>query len=165
LRFPERTRALVLADPFYTSNQLPRLLRRHYKRPLPALGLISRTPEWLARTVVDLASLSIRNGYVLPKSARIQTARDYQRASPGIYNIPATIRDLTPYLHLVATPTLAIWGKQDRTLAPASFHKLAYTLPNIRTAAIAAGHVPHQSHPAEFNRQVLEFLQTIDLRP
>ena len=159
LRFPQRIRALALVDPFYTPYQLHPILRLRHRRTLPALGLISCTPDWLARTVVDLASLSIRNGYQLPEAVRLQTARDYKRASPGIYNIPATLRDLTPHLHLITAPSLVIWGRHDRTLSPVSFHKLADALPNARTAVIPAGHVPHQSHPAEFNQLVLEFLQ------
>jgi pimeloyl-ACP methyl ester carboxylesterase len=161
LRYPERIRALVLADPFYTPHQLPRLLRRRYKRPLPALGLLTRAPQWLVRIAVDLTSLSLRNGYQLPKAVRDQTARDYLRVTPGVYNIPITIRDLTPDLPRITAPTLVIWGQHDRTLTPASFRKLACNLPNARTAALPAGHVPHQSHPAEFNRHVLEFLQTV----
>jgi pimeloyl-ACP methyl ester carboxylesterase len=164
LRYPERIRALALADPFYTPHQLPKIWPRRYKGPLPALNLIARAPAWLVRLMVDISSLSLRNGYQLPKDVRLQTARDYMRVSPGIYNIPITIRDLTPHLHLITAPTLVIWGKHDRTLSPASFHKLACAIPNARTAALPAGHVPHQSHPAEFNRHVLEFLQTVAVR-
>lgn len=162
LRFPERVRALVLADPFYTPHQLPLIWPRRYKGPLPALSLIARAPAWLVRMMVDFSSLSLRNGYQLPKEVRLQTARDYMRVSPGIYNIPISIRDLTPDLPQITAPTLVIWGQHDQTLSPAYFRKLAAAIPHARTVVIPAGHVPHQSHPAEFNRHVLEFLRTID---
>ncbi len=162
LRYPERVRALVLANPFYSLQQLPPLLRIRYKGPLINTQMIERTPEWVFRLAIDITSLSIRNGYVLPEKVRGQTALDYKRAHPGIFNIPTTIRDLLPVAHHITSPSLVIWGQRDRTLSPASFVNLAARLPNVRTATAKAGHVPHQSHAEEFNRYVLEFLQTVD---
>ena len=163
LRFPEKVRALVLVDPFYCLEQLSPLLRFHYKRPLINLGLISYAPEWLIRLSIELTGLFIRNGYIAPqtKAARAQTAQDYKRASPGIYNILSTARDLTPDLPKVTAPTLVAWGKHDQSLSPRSFETLAAALPNAQTAVIDSGHVPHQSHPAELNRHVLAFLQAV----
>lgn len=165
LRFPEKARALVLVDPFYTLDQLSPLLRLHYKRPIINLGLISYAPEWLIRLSIELTALFIRNGYIAPqtKEARAQTAQDYKHASPGIYNILTTTRDLTPDLSKVMVPTLVAWGIHDQSLSPRFFEKLAAALPNARTAAIDSGHVPHQSHPAELNRHILAFLCALDL--
>jgi proline iminopeptidase len=165
LRFPGRIRALVLVDPFYTLDQLSPLLRFHYKRPLLNLGLISYAPEWLIRLSIELAALFIRNGYIAPqtKEGRAQTAQDYKRASPGIYNILTTTRDLTPDLAKVAVPALVAWGAHDQTLSPRFFEKLAAALPDAQGVAINAGHVPHQSHPAELNRHVLAFLRTLGI--
>jgi len=162
LRYPERVRALVLGNPFYSLQQLPPLLRIRYKGPLINTQMIERTPEWVFRLAIDITSLSIRNGYQLPEKVRQQTALDYKRSHPGIFNLPTTIRDLLPVAEHVKVPSLVLWGSRDQTLAPASFPKLAAELPNARTAMIKAGHVPHQSHAEEFNRQVLEFLQTVD---
>jgi pimeloyl-ACP methyl ester carboxylesterase len=164
LRYPERVRALVLTDAFYTLDQLSPLLRFHYKRPLINLGLISYAPEWLIRLSIELGGLFIRNGYVVPKSkaARAQTANDYKRSSPGIYNILSTTRDLTPVLAQVAAPVLVIWGAHDQSLSPKYFTKLAATMPNTRVVTIHSGHVPHQSHADEFNRHVLAFLRTVE---
>lgn len=69
LRYPQRVRALVLADAFYTINQLPLLLRFHYRRPLINLGLISYAPEWLIRLAIEVGALFIRNGYAVPRSS------------------------------------------------------------------------------------------------
>jgi pimeloyl-ACP methyl ester carboxylesterase len=163
LRYPERIRALVLADTFYSLDQLPPLLRFHYKRPLINLGLITYAPEWIIRLSMELASLFIRNGYITPqsKAARAQTANDYKRSSPGIYNILSTTRDLTPVFSQVTAPTLVIWGAHDQSLSPNSFAKLAAAMPNARTVVMNSGHVPHQSHAGEFNRHVLEFLKSL----
>ena len=165
LRRPKRVRALVLADPFYSLNQLPFFLRLYYIRPLVSAMMFQRTPEWLIRGVVDLTSLSIRNGYALPKDVRTQTAADYKRAHPGIFNILHSIQDLTPCLHTVSQPTLVLWGEHDQTLAPALFTKILKEIPISRGFPIhGAGHVPHQSHSADFNRRVLEFLEMVDGR-
>jgi pimeloyl-ACP methyl ester carboxylesterase len=163
LRHSEKVRALVLSDAFYTLDQLPPLLRFHYKYPLINLGWISYAPEWLIRISLELGGLFIRNGYALPKSreGRAQTARDYKRASPGIFSILSTSRDLTPLLPQVTAPTLVIWGNHDQTLSPKSFSELAGSLPNARAVAMEAGHVPHQSHAGEYNRHVLEFLKAV----
>jgi pimeloyl-ACP methyl ester carboxylesterase len=164
LRHPERIRALVLTDTFYTLDQLPLLLRLHYKRPLINLGLIAYAPEWLIRLSIELSGLFVRNGYVVPtsKAARAQTANDYKRSSPGIYNIFSTTRDLTDTLAQVTAPALVIWGEHDQSLSPKSFTKLAALMPNAQTVAIDSGHVPHQSHAREYNRHVLAFLRTLD---
>lgn len=165
LRYPNRVRALVLGNPFYSLQQLPPLLRIRYKGPLLNAEMIERTPEWAIRMAIDFTSLSIRNGYLLPEKVRKQTALDYKRVHPGIFNIPSTIRDLLPLAHRIAVPSLVIWGSRDQTLAPGSFTKLAASLPNAQTATIKAGHVPHQSNAEEFNRQVLGFLRAIGHRP
>ncbi len=164
LRCPERVRALVLGSPFYSLQQLPPLLRIRYKGPLINTEMVARAPEWAIRLAIDFASFSIRNGYLLSEKVRKQTALDYKRAHPGIFNIPATIRDMLPLARQISVPSLVLWGSRDQTLTPGSFPKLAASLLNARTATIKAGHVPHQSHPEEFNRQVLRFLQTIDQR-
>jgi esterase len=161
LRYPERVRALVLGNPFYSLQQLPPLLRIRYKGPLINTQMIERTPEWVFRLAINLTSLSIRNGYLLPEKVRQQTALDYKRSHPGIFNIPTTIRDMLPVAHHIKTPSLVIWGRRDQTLATASFPKLAASLLNAQTATIKAGHVPHQSHAEQFNRFVLEFLKTL----
>jgi pimeloyl-ACP methyl ester carboxylesterase len=161
LRYPERVGALVLVDPFFCLSQLSPLLQLHYKRPLINLGLISYAPEWLIRLSIELAGLFIRNGYIAPqtKEGRAQTAQDYKRASPGIYNILTTVRDLTPDLSKVQVPTLVVWGAHDQSLSPHFFEKLAAALPDAQAIELDTGHVPHQSHPALLNPLVLKFLQ------
>ncbi len=163
LRFPERVRALILVNPFYSVRQLLPILQLVFKRPLLNTPIIERTPYWLFRIVIDVTSLRFGGGedgmHTLPESVRIQTALDYKRAAAGIYNIPRTLRDLTPDLQRVTMPALVLWGERDQSLAPGSFSELVRTLPNARGKAIpVCGHVPHQCHAAQFNRLVMEFL-------
>jgi len=141
LRFPERVRALVLVNPFYSTRQLSPFLQFVFRRPLMNTAIIERTPYRLFRLLIDVTSLRFGGGgdgiHSLPEAVRIQTALDYKRAAPGIYNIPRTLRDLTPDLPRIQSPALVVWGERDRTLAPATFP---------RRGGTAAG-CPPPSHP------------------
>ena len=166
LQNPERVRALVLVNPFYSQSQLPPMLRFFLRRPLINTRLIERTPYWLFRLVIDVTSLQFGNSneklHSLPESVRIQTALDYKRAAPGIYNIPRQLDDLTPDLPRIPQPTLVIWGARDQTIEPATFPYLVEKLPNARSEVMSeCGHVPHQCHTKEFNKKVLDFVNAL----
>jgi len=166
LRFPKNVRALVLVNPFYSVRQLSKFLQFIFRRPLMNTALIEKTPYWLFRIVIDISSLQFGNTddgvHALPELVRIQTALDYKRAAPGIYNIPRTLRDLTQDLPRIQVPVLVTWGARDKTLAPDSFFELVESLPNGHAKAFQpCGHVVHQCHPERFNRAVLEFLSAI----
>ncbi len=163
LRFPERVRALVLVNPFYSVRQLSSFLRLVFRRQLLNTSLIERTPYWLFRIVIDVTSPQLGAGgkpvHTLPEAVRIQTTLDYKRAAPGIYNIPRTMRDLTADLPRVTAPTLVLWGARDHTLARSSFPELVRLLPDAVGEEITpCGHVPHQCHAERFNPLVMDFL-------
>ena len=161
-RHPERTRAQVLVDPFYSVDQLPSLLRLTYRKPVVRTAVIEHTPEWLFRVLVDMSSISLgRSGgslYSLSEEVRAQTALDYKRTAPGAFSLPGNCPDLTPSLSQVEIPTLVVWGEHDQTLAPKSFEKLVRALPQATSHTFPGGHVPHQVYPERFNRLMLEFL-------
>jgi pimeloyl-ACP methyl ester carboxylesterase len=166
LKFPQRVRALVLVNPFYTQEQLPPVLRFFLRRPLINTSLIERTPYWLFRLVVDVTSLQFGSSndkmHSLPESVRIQTALDYKHAAPGIYNIPRTLRELTPSLPSITQQTLVIWGARDQTINPQTFPSLVEKLPNAHGEVMpVCGHVPHQCHAKDINKKVLDFLKTV----
>ena len=157
------TRGLILVNPLYSRSQLNILFRRPYSRR-NLKGLIAgKTPEWIFRAFIDMGSLAMRydNGelHSLPKRIRAQTALDYTRTAPGIYNVPNTVEDLTSHLSSILIPTLVVWGERDQTLAPSSFPRLVDAMPRATGKSFRAGHVPHQSHAPEFNQVVMEFLR------
>lgn len=159
------TRGLVLVNPLYSLRQLPPLLRRTYHRPHLSSFIVERTPKWIFRMVVDMTSIAMgrSNGalHSLPEHVRAQTARDYARTAPGVYNVPNTGKDLTPHLPSISFPTLVVWGNRDQTLLPASFPKLVSAMPRATGRPMRAGHVPHQSNIGEFNQMVKEFLEEV----
>jgi pimeloyl-ACP methyl ester carboxylesterase len=159
------TRGLILVNPFYSLSQLPLLLRRTYRHPNLSGVVASRLPEWMFRFVVDVTSMSMGHGsgalHSLPEHVRAQTALDYTRTAPGVYNLPNTGEDLTRYLPTISTPTLVVWGERDQTLAPSSFPRMLELMPHATGKSIRAGHVPHQSDSKWFNQQVLDFLNNL----
>ena len=160
------TRGLVLVNPFYSRSQLNKLLRRPYTgRNLKGL-IAGKTPQWLYRAFVDIASVAMRPDnstlHSLPPRVRAQTALDYTRTAPGIYNVPNMIEDLIEHVSSISTPTLVVWGERDQTLAPSSFRKLVDAMPRAVGKSFRAGHVPHQSHADEFNQVVMEFIRGIN---
>jgi pimeloyl-ACP methyl ester carboxylesterase len=160
------TRGMVLVNPFYSRSQLNMLLRRPYSgRNLKGL-IAGKTPQWLYRAFVDIASVAMRPDnstlHSLPPRVRAQTALDYTRTAPGIYNVPNTIEDLTEHVSSISTPTLVVWGERDQTLSPSSFPKLVDAMPRAVGKSFRAGHVPHQSHAGEFNKAVMEFIREIN---
>ncbi len=164
-RVPAWTRSLVLVDPLYSLSQLPSFLRRTYRRSHLSHFIIGRTPPWMFRLIVDMTSVAMGNGsgaiHSLPERTRAQTALDYTRTSPGVYNIINTSRDLNGNVASISVPTLVVWGDRDQTLAPSSFPKLVNQMPRATGKILRAGHVPHQSNTEEFNRIVIEFLRRI----
>ena len=160
------TRGLILVNPFYSRSQLPFFVRKTYGRSNLSGAIVSKTPGWLFRLIVDMSSVAMGHSagalHSLPERIRVQTALDYKRTAPGVYHIPNRISDMTQHLPEISTPTLVVWGERDRALAPSSFTRLVNGLPKARAKVLQAGHVPHQSHVEDFNQLVLKFLREIE---
>ena len=56
------TRGLILVDPLYSRSQLPLLLQRSYSSRNLRGVVAGRTPIWLFRAFIDLASVAMRRG-------------------------------------------------------------------------------------------------------
>ncbi len=70
---------------------------------------------------------------------------------------------LTADLPDLRVPLLAVWGGADRVVPARVVDRLRRLFPAARVEVLPeAGHCPHETRPAEFNRLVLEFL-TADL--
>jgi len=164
-RFPAHIRALVLVDPFYSNAQLPAVLRYAYAHPAISGFLLTQTPAWLVRWIIDVTSMLMghRTGglHALPPDVRAQTTLDYLRTSPAAYAILKADLNLTPHLGSIAVPALVVWGERDQTLAPASFADLVRQLPKAMGKSSRTGHVPHQADAEWFNEQVLAFLASL----
>lgn len=156
LREAQNLHKMVLIDPLFSRSQLS-----------PLLQLIQRRPDWGAKAL-EMISLELIDFFLgwdainaaqFSPKARHQIAVDYKRASPHILRIPTSIQDLSPFLKLIHTPTLVIWGDRDLTLQPASFTRLTSQMPRSKGVSVPnCGHQPHIGKPKLVNRLILEFL-------
>ena len=164
-RFSSLTRSLILVNPFYSLSQLPFLLRRTYHHPTLSRLVTMRFPESMFRAIVDVTSITMGHNtgelHSLPEHIRTQTALDYTRTAPGVYNLPNTLTDLNDRLPSISKPSLVIWGSRDQTLSPASFPKMVEAMPSAVGKPMRAKHVPHQSNTEEFNEMVVGFLNGV----
>ncbi len=67
-----------------------------------------------------------------------------------------------PRLHELDLPVLVVWGEHDFPHIAQSCADLAARLPHARVLKMRdAAHLPNLEHPAEFNRDLLEFLDSV----
>ena len=162
LRYPERTLGLILIDPFFSPDQIPGMVRLSFRENMIGAAARRSVPGWFYVWLVEASSFLAPGRYFLkhdlPLPVRRQMSENYRHASPEIYRLPFTARNLEPYLPDINTPTLVIYGRRDTTLDPRSFERLINLLPNVEGKGLKAGHVPHQSNPEETNHCILDFI-------
>ena len=62
---------------------------------------------------------------------------------------------------LAETPTLLVWGERDAAVYASSAEPLHQRLPNSKLVCFpGVGHLPYEEAPEEFNRTVLDFLES-----
>jgi len=72
---------------------------------------------------------------------------------------PGILESIREGLGTIRTPTLVIWGRQDRILPASQAFDAAARIPGARLHVFEhCGHMPNVEYPEEFNRLVLEFL-------
>lgn len=160
-------RRLILVDPAHPWSQprpvLIKLLSRQagaalFRALLPAIKLTHE--HYLRRMYGDPRRIppGTAEGYAAPLMER------------GAYEYPLAIvrcwredmRKLEVALPKIADiPTLLMWGSRDRVIEPSSAPLLQRQFRNSRLIVVeGAGHLPYEEMPEEFNRAVLECLQS-----
>jgi pimeloyl-ACP methyl ester carboxylesterase len=133
-RRPETVRRLVLVAP----AGLPRRTAGGTTAPLLRALLASRPRRFL----VLLARDALRSGPVTIGTAALAVLAADPRAD----------------LAAVRARTLVLLGRNDHLVPLAHAGELARTLADGRIRILEAGHVPMVERPAEFSRELLEFL-------
>jgi len=96
-----------------------------------------------------------------PEEARLARVRYvWALACSGKFLWPIPDRGLWKRLHRVRTPTLLVWGRQDRLALPVYAEEFARRMPHARVAWIdGAGHLPQLEQRETTLQAVLGWLQ------
>ena len=158
--FPERVRALILADTFAQLDDEERRQARYDTADrLMSEGIGAYADEVLPkmiapRTIEEQPEVAARVLSMM-RGASPEGAAAALRGR-------AERRDYTPLLPEIGVPTLIIVGSDDEFTPVGDAEFMRERIPNSRLAVIEeAGHMPNVERPREFNRVVEEFLKTL----
>jgi pimeloyl-ACP methyl ester carboxylesterase len=134
-------------------------------RTRPALAI--RLKRVAARLGKGLAAYGGQVGEKLRAAIyrRIQS-QDYANAGPLRQTLVRVINeDLTPVLALIQSPTLLVWGAQDRDVPLAAAHVMARLIPGAQLTVLEnAGHFAYLDQFDRFRLLVGRFLREPDNR-
>jgi pimeloyl-ACP methyl ester carboxylesterase len=83
----------------------------------------------------------------------------WAQACTGKFVWPLPERGLKNRAHRIASPTLIVWGKQDRIIDAAYAQEFAGRIAGARTELVdGAGHLPHLEQPDAVAKAVHGFL-------
>jgi pimeloyl-ACP methyl ester carboxylesterase len=162
LRFPQRTIALVLVDPWFDTG--PRWLR-----PLLHTPQFEHLGPRIVRTIATRGDDVIRRAWhdptrmtpdVLAGYRKPLRANDWDKALWEFTSADreADIAQRVP--QLAATPTLVITGADDRIVPTEHSIDLAAQIPGSRLVVLPdCGHLPQEECPVQFMSAVREFLK------
>lgn len=155
LDYPLAVASLVLADTFcatppeYT-DAVRAALQFVEDNDMPAVAKARITNAFS-----DAVNPAMRD-YFIDRVAR-NDKPSYVRAARAVMGFSATAR-----LHEISAPALVVVGDLDRVTPPALSEDLAARIAGARLARFAgAGHISNLEQPAEFNRVVVDFLDSV----
>lgn len=136
---------------------------------LPGFGKsepVSASPEaWLGELLDQLGiqspvllAASMSGGYALP----FITSRP-ERIAGFVAVAPVSISSYRDRLHKISKPVLAIWGEHDKLIPIRDAELLVKSVKRGKLVVITNGsHAPYMSNPAIFNKELLQFMSTIN---
>ncbi|MCK7624719.1 alpha/beta hydrolase [Streptomyces sp. RS10V-4] len=158
--FPERIRALLLADTFAAADTAEgRAVRLRTAERLLAEGMDGYAREALPKMIAPyhVTALPEVAAHVLGMM-RGAPPEGAAAALRGRAERP----DYTGMLPRIAVPTLVVVGGDDVFTPVADARLIHEAVPGSRLAVIErAGHLPNLEQPAEFNAALAEFLQSL----
>lgn len=159
-KFPERVRALVLADtrPQADTEEGRRSREENARRALSE-GMTpiveSMLPKLLAPSTLE------RGGEVLERVRAMMLGTSPEGAAAALRAM-ASRRDQTGLLPSIRVPTLIVVGAEDSITPPADAEAMRAKIEGSRLFVVeGAGHLSNVERPSEFNRALLEFLRAL----
>jgi pimeloyl-ACP methyl ester carboxylesterase len=83
-------------------------------------------------------------------------------ARESAYAVLRAMMDTRPIVARVTritTPTLVVWGREDKIFPPQGAQRLAREIHGAKLEIMDAGHSPHEERPREFVQLVTQFLE------
>jgi 4,5:9,10-diseco-3-hydroxy-5,9,17-trioxoandrosta-1(10),2-diene-4-oate hydrolase len=166
---PERVEKIVLADPVGFGRKVSPMMRM---MTLPVFGSVLTKPgrQGVVRQMqLCLHDPSQASEDFIDRVTAIGTLPGSQhsflsflRDTTDIFGLKKSfVMDFSTRLKKVKTPTLVIWGRQDRLLPISEAKAALKNMKDIRLYVMdRAGHLPQIDNPEEFNTAVLDFLST-----
>jgi 3-oxoadipate enol-lactonase len=156
LDHPLATASLVLADTLCAAPAGFEAVMRDAVRFIEENTMAAVAQARITNAFSDAVDPVVR-GYLIDRVAQNDKVA-YVRAARSAFGFSVAGR-----LAEITAPTLVIIGDQDRVTPPPLSEDLASRIPGARLARIAgAGHISNIERPHEFNRVVLEFLESAE---
>lgn len=168
INFPEKVDKLILVDSGGLTNEVP-LLYRLCSLPLLGELMVGPTVKAGLRRGMKRAFYNpdlVTEGMV-DKDYQVLKMPGAKRAILSIIRHGVSLKGLNPEtvmldkLHLIKSPTLLVYGAQDKVIPVKYAQNACDLIPNARLKVIEkCGHCPYIEKASEFNEVVIEFLGT-----
>jgi pimeloyl-ACP methyl ester carboxylesterase len=162
LDHPELVEKLVLVGAVTNNKPTRYMLMRLFGSPI--IGDILSPLVVGSRRLLRMRMKRVYDRHAWEMDERRVQARHLPLATRGTHRaIIRTVRRwdaerISRDAHLLAQPTLIVWGDRDREVPLADGERLQQEIPNSRLFVFReCGHLPHEEYPAEFTTLVSEF--------
>lgn len=144
---PERVQSLWLLDPAGVGSAKESEMFRAYREDGKLL-LFSKTPADFAHVMSLAMSQQPPIPYSVKHELAIAAARNYDLHTRIFRDLTTELPHLEQDVTGLATPTLIVWGEQDRVLDPSGAEILHRALPNSQIVMMpGVGHMPMLEAP------------------
>src|SRR5215208_1222442 len=159
-KFPERVRALVLADTRpQADNEEGRRAREENARRALKEGMAPIVEAMLPKLLA--AGTRGRDGEVLVRVRAMMLGTSPAGAAASLRAM-AVRRDQTDLLPSINVPTLIVVGSEDAVTPPADAEAMGAKIEGSRLVVVeGAGHLSNVEQPGEFDRALVEFLRAL----
>jgi pimeloyl-ACP methyl ester carboxylesterase len=157
---PDMVERLVLVDGggFRSANDPPAPPPDWRDRQLMNSGTLEESREYLKKMYFDDSFITDK---MVEENLILQLRSAYTIESMQVTNGRGLGGVTEEEVRAITAPTLLVWGKNDPLSPVANADKLQAVIKNSRKVLIdKAGHYPFLEHAGEFNRIVLEFLNS-----
>jgi len=164
LDYPALLEKLVLVGAVTNNRPTRYMLMRLFGSPV--IGDILSPLVVGSRRLLRMRMKRVYDRHAWPMDERRVEARHLPLRTRGTHRaIIRTVRRwdaerVSRDAHLIATPTLILWGDRDREVPLADGHRLQEEIPNGRLIVFdKCGHLPHEEYPEDFIEIVAGFIR------